>query len=177
MPLVEIKPLIAEVLTRLWPDMDQSKVLIKAGESFIRNLFNPNAPSHQDEINAKSNVNILEGHCVQVLKPEIKIDVHGVIVTEEITKFMKVKVLKQKMFSHKQLPQALKKRLTRASESKLSLNFKILQNNEFIDALDFTKHVFHFEYPCVSNGIVNEFVKNYLLLGELMQKLQASYVD
>ena len=178
MPLTEVKPFIVESLARLWPDLDQSKVFIKVANTFIKNFFNQNAPRHQEEdSNAKSNVSILEGHCVQVLKPDIKIDIHGVIITREIPKFLQVKALKQKIFSHKDLPQALKKKMTRSSESEMSFNRKTLQNHDFIDTLDFTKHVFHLKYPCISNEIVDEFVRIHMLLRESLQYLQASNAD
>ena len=174
--LSEIKPFIEESLTMLWPDLHPSEFLVKVDGDFINNFFTKDAPSKQEDEDTftKSATSILEGHCVQVLRPEIKVDVYGVNIDIKISKLLKVKSLKQIIFSHEHFPQPIKVKLDKNSQSAMSLNKKHLKNHEFIHSLDFTEHTFHIEFPCISKGIVDVFVKIYALLQEFSKSLQMS---
>ena len=176
MTLGEIKPFISESMVKLWPDLHSSESFIKVDGCMINNLFTKDTKD-DDETIAKMSTGILEGHCVQVLRPEIKINICGVSIDLKISKLLKVKALKQMIFSHEQLPRAVKGKLNKTSQSVISLNQITLQNHQFIQSFDFTKHVFQMEYPCVELGIVENFVRIYSLLQEMQQQPSILNVD
>ena len=168
--LTEIKPFIEQSLTRIWPDLSPSEVLVKVDGDFISNLFTKDAPCKQenDDTFTKSSMSILEGHCVQILRPEVHVNIYGINIIVKVSKLLKVKALKQIIFSHKQLPRALKEKLDKNTQSTISLNHRPLQNHEFIHSLDFTEHALQLEYPHICNGIINEFVQIYSKLLQLL---------
>ena len=152
-------PFILEHLRSLWPTIAPHELFFKVRDESVKNPFSkPSKKSEtlyveKPELCAKTNVHVLEGHCVQILRPEIVVNVYSIALTLRVMESFNVKAVKQRSLSHPLMPKALRGKVCPGDIGVVNLNQRRLRDDEFVNDLDFINYVFHVEYPSAYDKI------------------------
>ena len=142
----------------LWPHTTPEKVIVKVDDQFIKNPFlelqqgkkkkaTDNTMVERVAVGSKTRVNILEGCGIEILLPEIKIDVQGTEILLEIMESFNVKAVKYRLLSNASFPKDVKPKLDKRDKGVFYLDHQQLDDGILIRDLDFTSHVFNVDYP------------------------------
>ena len=122
--LDDILDIVQSRIISLWPDIHPHEVIVKANGEIIKNPFTDQRQGTKKEKNAavsdpgsverviKSKEHILEGHAVEILRPDMMLDVDGTVMVIKIMESFKVDVIKQRLLKHPDFPVKLKAKLT-----------------------------------------------------------------
>ena len=103
---------------------------------------------------------------MEVSPPLIQINIHGFVFPQRIKLIDNVKAIKGNALVR--LMPALKKKLKPDRECKVSLNKRALKNGENVGTMDFVNHEFIVEFPDLTADVVDNFVRTFLRLEELL---------
>ena len=141
-------------MSSLWPDILPHEVIFKANDELIKNPFyhlkhiknakaatkSKSAVPEEDTSALKCKEHVLEGYSVEILRPEIKVDVCGTVIVLKITEHFTGNIIKQRVIKD------LKGKYPKGKAGDLSLNQCKVHDKAMVRNLDFASHNFHLEY-------------------------------
>ena len=138
----------------LWPDILPHEVIVKVNDEFIKNPFSDHKQGKSAKAPQKSNSgapekavsasrckeHLLEGYSVEILRPDIKVDVCGIKIDLKIMENFTGRVVKQRIIND------LKGKHPKGKVGDLFLNEIKVEDKVLVRNLDFASHNFHLEY-------------------------------
>ena len=175
MNLEEVIEFVARRSSTLWPDISMSDLIVKVNEEFIKNPFQSYGATHEVSANsappspqsARSKIHILEGNCVEILQPDIKVQVYGIFIQIRIKQGFQVQAMLHRLKAHPDFPKELNGKMNRNCAGVSSINGKSLKDDDLLHIQSFTSHAFVVRYPSVETSIVQNLSDTYLRLWKL----------